>query len=181
MQKNNFDKLRLELETRGEKIVLDIGVGKIKRGNIGIDMFDGDLVDVVADLNNKFPIPNESCNEVKMFHVLEHVREPVDMLNEVRRILKPGGIAEIRVPHFTNITAYQVHHRSYWNSLSLDPILMNGSKSNESFSLFTPVSIHINLCYFKKFQKYITKNKYLYEYYLCKIFPAYEVVYILKK
>ena len=88
---------------------------------------------------------------------------------------------EIRVPHFTNVTAYQIHHRSYWNSFSLDPILLEGSKSNESSKLFSLVSKEINLLYFKKFQKYITKNKYLYELFLCKIFPAYEVVFILKK
>ncbi len=179
--KNNFSQKAKKITESGNKIILDIGCGKVLRGNIGLDFFDGPNVDVVSDLNSTLPIADASCDEVKMFHILEHVKEPLFLLEEVKRILKSGGLVEIRVPHFTNVTAYQIHHRSYWNSFSLDPILLEGSKSNESSKLFSLVSKEINLLYFKKFQKYITKNKYLYELFLCKIFPAYEVVFILKK
>jgi ubiquinone/menaquinone biosynthesis C-methylase UbiE len=179
--KNNFEELRNKLAQNNESIILDIGCGKVKRGTIGLDSYDGEFVDIVANVEEKLPIPDASCDEVKMFHVLEHVRDPLALLSEVRRILKPGGITEIRVPHFTNITAYQIHHRSYWNSFSLDPILSVGSKSNESIVLFTLVEKRINLMFLGRFSPLITRHAYLYELFLCKLFPGYEIVFILKK
>jgi ubiquinone/menaquinone biosynthesis C-methylase UbiE len=166
--KNSFEDLQQKLTEQGERIVLDIGCGKVKRGNIGLDAYDGEHVDIVADIESPLPIPDDSCDEVKMFHVLEHVHEPLALLTEVRRILKPGGTAEVRVPHHTNVTAFQIHHRSYWNSFSLDPILAVGSK-------------YINLMYFQKWASFITKHSYLYELFLSKLFPGYEIVFILKK
>lgn len=40
---------------------------------------------------------------VTLFYVLEHVREPLVYLKEAYRILKPGGVLLVRVPHTTPI------------------------------------------------------------------------------
>ena len=49
---------------------------------------------------------DSSFNVVTMFYVLEHVREPLIYLSEAYRILKPGGILFVRVPHTTPIVKF---------------------------------------------------------------------------
>lgn len=45
------------------------------------------------------PYPDETFDAVILSEILEHVDRDVDALREVRRVLKPGGLALITVPH----------------------------------------------------------------------------------
>ncbi|HEX3552515.1 MAG TPA: methyltransferase domain-containing protein [Thermoanaerobaculia bacterium] len=45
------------------------------------------------------PFPDETFDAVLLSEILEHVDRDVDALGEVRRVLKPGGIALVTVPH----------------------------------------------------------------------------------
>jgi len=45
------------------------------------------------------PFPDETFDAVLLSEILEHVDRDVDALREVRRVLKPGGLALITVPH----------------------------------------------------------------------------------
>lgn len=66
-----------------------------------------------------------SIDTVVSFHVLEHLPEPLPVLNEVKRILKPGGILIIEVPHANDF-------------------LLGGLK-NDAFKSFTLWSQHLVL------------------------------------
>lgn len=46
--------------------------------------------------------PAESFDKVMLWHVLEHVRQPREVMQEVFRILKPGGYAVVAVPNFSS-------------------------------------------------------------------------------
>ena len=51
---------------------------------------------VVGSLNE---LEDHSLDVVTMFHVLEHLTDPVAVLQAVRRVLSPGGTLLIEVPH----------------------------------------------------------------------------------
>jgi SAM-dependent methyltransferase len=82
---------------------IDLGCGNNKSpGAIGVDNVALDAVDLVHDLLSfPYPFPSECAEEVVLSHVLEHfsIEEINVILDEVYRILAPGGIATISVPH----------------------------------------------------------------------------------
>lgn len=47
----------------------------------------------------ELPFPDGTFDAVILSEILEHVERDVDALREVRRVLKPGGLALITVPH----------------------------------------------------------------------------------
>jgi SAM-dependent methyltransferase len=48
-------------------------------------------------------LPESRFDVVTLFYVIEHVVDPVGLLKEVHRILKPGGLIFLRWPHSTPI------------------------------------------------------------------------------
>lgn len=58
-----------------------------------------DFVDIVADLNTEaLDIPSGSVATVLATDVLEHIRQPERVMDEIARVLEPGGVALITVP-----------------------------------------------------------------------------------
>ena len=49
---------------------------------------------------------NDTFDVVTLFYVLEHLRYPLKYLKEINRILKPGGLVLVRVPHTTPIVKF---------------------------------------------------------------------------
>lgn len=57
-------------------------------------------VDVFADLNQRLPLDNNSFDTIILSDVLEHVRQPELLLEEVQRVLRPGGNLILNVPFY---------------------------------------------------------------------------------
>jgi SAM-dependent methyltransferase len=57
------------------------------------------LSTLVADLDARLPLPSESVDFVNCLEVLEHLRRPLGLLDEIRRLLKPGGFALLSTPN----------------------------------------------------------------------------------
>lgn len=77
--------------------------GRYKSGEwINLDIVKGGRVDIVADASKKIPLDTNSIDEIHCIHVLEHVTrdkyEP--MLQEMYRVLKPGGHLYVETPDF---------------------------------------------------------------------------------
>lgn len=88
---------------------LDLGCGKNKAaGFLGVDSRKFDGVDVVADLRKKWPWKDGTVDEVNASHVVEHftAEERIHFVNELWRVLKPGGKAQIATPHWAASRAY---------------------------------------------------------------------------
>jgi len=92
-----------------KKIILNIGCGKTRiPDSVGVDRkMIKDFVDVVWDLDKTpYPFPDSYADEIHMYHVLEHLNNPLVKVEELHRILKPNGILYLRVPHFSSMGAF---------------------------------------------------------------------------
>ena len=61
----------------------------------------------------KLPLPfkTESVDEIRTYHVLEHVRvKPHEVMREFLRILKKDGVIRVNVPHFSWHNAFDEDH-----------------------------------------------------------------------
>lgn len=92
-------------------------------GSIGIDQVSiPGFTDIVHNLNNiPYPFDSDSLDEVHFYHVLEHLNEPVKILEEINRALRPGGILYMRVPHFSSNGAFtDITHKRPFSFFSFD-------------------------------------------------------------
>jgi len=82
-----------------DKPILNLGSGNQPKfaNTINIDMMDYENVDIIADITH-LPFCNSTATAVMSLAVLEHVAEPSLVLEEIYRILKPGGLILSIVP-----------------------------------------------------------------------------------
>ncbi|MHB1340367.1 MAG: class I SAM-dependent methyltransferase [Coriobacteriia bacterium] len=109
------------IEIGDKPLMVDLGCGRKKpEGFIGIDVVDLPGVDIVADIGQTgIPLPNDSADVVRAYDFLEHVEDKMFLMNEIYRVLKPGGIADIFVPSTDGRGAFQdPTHVSFWNENS---------------------------------------------------------------
>lgn len=90
---------------------LNLGCGNdIREGFINIDLIDA--ADLKIDLETvgkekKFPYPDNSVELTLCSHVLEHLHNFKDLMNELHRVTKPGGVVTIFVPIYPSKQAFQ--------------------------------------------------------------------------
>src|SRR5262245_57920612 len=105
MANRMFDKSGVLTRRDLRDVVIELGSGPRKRraGSIAIDLVDGDNVDIVGDaLEALRAFPDGCARLVTSSHFLEHVPDAGPMIDEMSRVLGPGGEIEIVVPHFAN-------------------------------------------------------------------------------
>jgi predicted O-linked N-acetylglucosamine transferase (SPINDLY family) len=83
---------------------------------VGVDVCPGLGVDIVADLNQRFPFPDNSVDELRAYDTIEHLVDRIHTMNEIWRICKPGAKVDILVPSTDGRGAFQdPTHVSFWN------------------------------------------------------------------
>lgn len=97
-------------KTPAGPLKLDLGCGKNKApGFVGVDSRKFEGVDVVCNLaKGRWPWKDASVDEVNASHFVEHLsaEERIHFVNELWRVLKPGGKATVSVPHWCASRAY---------------------------------------------------------------------------
>ncbi|HEY4953191.1 MAG TPA: methyltransferase domain-containing protein [Verrucomicrobiae bacterium] len=69
-----------------------------------------------------WPFADKSVDAVAMFHFLEHLENVERTVQEVHRILKPGGEFWVIVPHAKNPTAWDISHRHCFSCVTFATI-----------------------------------------------------------
>jgi SAM-dependent methyltransferase len=116
-----YDKYIMKLAQRWAKdenlSIYDLG-GSIdpQPGFVSVDKVNADIV---CDLDDRWPIEDKSAGIIRASHIIEHLKDPIHTMNEMYRVLAPGGWAFIEVPSTDGRGAWQdPTHRSYWNENS---------------------------------------------------------------
>jgi predicted SAM-dependent methyltransferase len=96
---------------------LNIGCGNTSiDGFTGIDILPFENVKIVHDLNRfPYPIKDNEVEEIWMDQVLEHLNEPMQVVEELFRICKNGALITIGVPYFRSFYAIiDPTHKNYF-------------------------------------------------------------------
>jgi len=141
------------------KTILNIGCGKTRiPGSIGVDRIKiGNYVDVVHDLDRiPYPFSDNFADEIHLYHVLEHLHDPLKKLEELHRILKLGGMLYVRVPHFSSMGAFtDLTHKRPFGFFSFDCF-----ENNNYQHFYTNVSYKIHKREIKYFGLYPNEGAY---------------------
>lgn len=92
----------------------------------GLQVYQGFLEDV--------GLPAERYNVITLFEVIEHLRDPLPLLGECRRLLLPGGILVVRTGNTASWTVGLMKHR--WEYFHL-------SKHGGHISFYNPASMRM--------------------------------------
>ena len=111
---------------------IDVGCGSKKRGQdyIGVDIYPYPGVNIVHDVETGLPFKDNEIDEIYTSHFLEHTKDFVSTMEEFYRVLKPGGILEVIVPHWATCVAHTEFHLRFFRFHSFDEF---DTKYNKSF------------------------------------------------
>lgn len=173
------------------EIVINLGCGAQKyEGVLGMDVLPKENVDIVHNLNETpWPIETSSVDVILGFHVFEHLADLNKIMEEVYRVLKPGGRLVIEVPYFRHVGAFQdPTHCHFFTSQTMayfyeTPKRKFGLYANVHFRnvgvwIGWPTKSKNPIVNF--FKHIINVNKNYYDEYISRLFPAKVIVYELE-
>lgn len=171
---------------------LDLGCGKKKRaGAIGLDNSDRHDADIIHDLNIfPYPFKENEIDDIYLDNVLEHLDNPMQVMEEVHRICKPGGKVKVIVPYFRSLWAFiDPTHKHFFtvNSLAyFDPRHQICKRYDYTSARFLVQSIVFNETLANRIFKRLVvaiANRYPnhYELYFSHIYPLDDITYYLQK
>jgi SAM-dependent methyltransferase len=97
-------------------------------GWVNSDIKRGPGIDVSCDIRAGLPLPDDDFDYIASHHALTDLRvhEQIPALQELRRVLRPGGVLRLSLPDLDRaIAAYQAGRRDYFHVWEWDTIAGN--------------------------------------------------------
>ena len=96
-------------------IRLNLGSGRFPLpGYVNVDFDSRAKPDLVWNLSrHPYPFPRNFFALVEAHHVLEHLHDVFGTMREIHRLLRPGGVVKISVPHFSRGMTHADHKRCF--------------------------------------------------------------------
>jgi len=89
-------------------MILNLGCGLDHiPGGVNVDIDKRFKPDLVLDLEQPLPFEDSSFDLVIAYHIFEHIHNFKQLMSELWRILKPGGLLKVKVPSRDHFVAYQ--------------------------------------------------------------------------
>ncbi|MCP4634075.1 MAG: methyltransferase domain-containing protein [candidate division Zixibacteria bacterium] len=110
------------LRREGMKI-LDLGCGDEKLPEaLGLDVNHRSQADIIHDMNIfPYPFPDQAFDGIRAVSVIEHLDNILEVMEELHRITRTGGVLKITVPFFTSRYAFtDITHKHVFTSRSFD-------------------------------------------------------------
>lgn len=159
--------------------------GHPKKGFEGLDILpDGD-VKYVVDLNKgKLPFKDNSIEEFYEQNSFYELNDPMQVIAECYRCLKPNGILEFKEMHFSSQYAYLPYTKNFWSfaTARLFSGTYRGALGWEIISIDFDTGFeatHPTIA--KAFKFCVNLNRNFYEKHWGKLFPIFRVHFKLKK
>ena len=125
-------------------IVVELGSGsrRLRSDILNIDIFPSDNVDIVADIT-EIPLKDSIADFVILDSVVEHLPNPVAVVSEAKRILKPGGRLFLNCPFMLPYHGYPGHYQNF----TLDGLnhLLRDFSSVSVTPTFGPMTAWVNM------------------------------------
>ncbi|MEI6756600.1 MAG: methyltransferase domain-containing protein [Chlorobium sp.] len=172
--------------------ILDLGCGKKKRpGAIGVDYSDRHNADVIHDLNSfPYPFKENEFDEIYLDNVLEHLDNPMRVMEEAHRIVSQNGLVVVIVPYFRSVWAFiDPTHKHFFTVESFayyDPDHIICQRYDYVNTRFKVEKVIFNETltngWLKKIVvKLANKWPFRYEYYFSHLFPLDDITFYLRK
>lgn len=85
----------------------------------GLDSVDLKNAHFITDLNKIWPFITDSVGIIRANDAIEHLKDPIHVMNEAHRVLAHGGFFIIDVPSTNGVGAWcDPTHKTFWNKRS---------------------------------------------------------------
>jgi len=162
---------------------LNLGSGNsYVEGETNIDLYAA-RVDVRHDLNVlPYPFEGDTFDEIRCMNIIEHLDDPVAVMQELHRIGRNGCILTIRVPHFRSASvAEDITHRRGFAWRTFDMFTDDSTLYGEYSKLkFTMVERQYTPYLFPLFYRLLSKVPLLTDHLLSKFVPMASIRFVMK-
>ena len=164
---------------------LHLGCGNdYKNGYINCDISEKIKTDKIIDLEQFLPFEDNSVEEIITNHTLEHIKNFIQLIEEMYRISKNGAIINIKVPYFAYPGSFaDPTHVRFLTLKTFEYFTYNNGLNYYSNARFKILKQTLNFSFKKKHKIMnflINKNQRIYERLFCYIFPSAELNVILE-
>lgn len=163
-RRKNYDYFMKKLEgINKSSVILDIGAGTspfsalfepFTTFKVDFEPYRG--IDFLTDLNKPLPVANSSFDIVIMSNLLEHIPEPLILLKECHRILKPDGKLIMTVPFLIKVHQAPYDFLRYTEFMLKRLISQAGFQKAEVEKIGNIVDVHSQVS--SSLYKYLRKN-----------------------